>query len=329
MPADLNVPLSESDIAPPQTSSCQQGKQSMGQRLSSTQSFAAIFHHEMVQARRLDGPLHAHVLQRGPQTVVIFGEVHTASSCGDGATLPQLLRNVLRRCQVKVHLFVEDHVDYEEEPRTGEPTSTEALDVIRSTAAQIQRHPVPNVHVHYTDSRSRLCIANHAHMVRLVATLLPLRRQHPRQIHQALIQIIDEFIRRPLLSMITTKGPQLFSKYQRHMASSDRQIYDALLQALKVRMDGVDRRVSRAQVGDNWLDMIEQYSQIANRLNDLYTLAKMIRPSVTVSIVYLGANHAAFLTRLLRRTMGFRLLRRYGRLDVDKADGCLHTQQKI
>lgn len=305
----------------------------MGQRSISLSSFPAMFHQMMEASPIVNGPLHCHLLQRDGHTVVIFGEVHGASVCGapHQRSLPDLLGEVLRHCQVPVHLFVEDHIDYELEPRPHNPEKTpqEALDVIRQTAATLQTQAMDNVSVHYTDTRSRLCIANHSNMVQLLSTLLPLRTQHPQQIHQALVRIIDEVVRRPLLAMVQTTGPQIFAKYRKRMRPEDQTVYRTLLRTLRGKMDKVDQRVRSSQPNDDWLAMLEEYAKIANRLNDLYTMARVLRPGAAVSILYLGANHATFLADLLRRTMRFRLLRRYGRQDPAAADGCLRTQQKI
>ena len=68
------------------------------------------------------------------------------------------------------------------------------------------------------------------------------------------------------------------------------------------------------------------YADVAHRLQDLYTLARLLHPRVRVAVVYVGQNHAQFLSQFLPRQLGFTTHATYGR-PVHEADGCLRLDQ--
>ena len=69
----------------------------------------------------------------------------------------------------------------------------------------------------------------------------------------------------------------------------------------------------------------ERYNHIGNRLGDIYTLARLLHPSVRIAVVYVGWNHAKSLIDMLLLHR-FEVERSYGQESAAPGGaGCLGT----
>lgn len=291
-------------------------------------------------SRVLEGPLSASILHREGQVVLIFGEVHSRSACSTRAmNVLEFLEEHLT-CDARVDLFVEDEVEKESDgergiTRTADDGSS-TLERLRARASQhLNREGACQIRVHYTDPRGSLCMPDAPAMADILETLVQLPGTS-----QVMCRLMEEVVRQPLAQLFAQKrsgehqrNPRMRSFYRlrKSMPTRDTVAYNRLLDTLRElfeKADHVFQQVLRDTSAkrdiprETWFSLLNQYTFLANRVHDLYAVARMLQPKVRVAVVYVGQNHAQFLSQFLPRQLGFTTHASFGK-PVHEADGCL------
>ena len=295
-------------------------------------------------SRVLEGPLSASILHREGQMVLIFGEVHSRSACSETAMNVLEFLEAHLDCGSRVDLFVEDEVEKEADgergiTRTADDASS-TLERLRARASQhLNLDGACQIRVHYTDPRGSLCMPDAPAMADILETLVDLPGTA-----QVMCRLMEEVVRQPLARLFAQKregghqhNPRMRSFYRLRKCMPPRDVvaYNRLLDTLRELFDKADRvfqqilreaAAARPVERRAWFCLLNQYTFLANRVHDLYAVARMLQPKVRVAVVYVGQNHAQFLSQFLPRQLGFTTHATYGK-PVHEADGCLRLDE--